>query len=435
MLIAVAADPRGACAQTDATTDPDKASEELRRIERDLETGRSTRSRLDRLSRDLAREIDRLRRRMADAATRQQRTEQTVSEVEATLATLREQAGETRALLAGRRLELGRLTGALQRLARRPPETLLILGHPPLETVRTGILLESVIPRINAEAARLRAELAGLATLEGEIRDQRRRLDEAAETLDLERARLAALASEKAELLDSTRRQARTTAEQVAALADSARSLRGLVDSLQAQAERERLEQQRLTDLVNPKEQAGDAAAGDAAAADRVPRPTPRPSGGADQGTALALLPGAPPISGARGQLFKPAAGRVIQGFGDTDPEGLRNHGLVLRTRPAATVVAPYDGAVIYAGPFEGFGLILIIEHGEGYLTLLAGLGRIDLSVGQRVLAGEPVGAMAGDGTGGGGGSDSELYVELRHKGDPIDPLPWIAGLTGKAKG
>ena len=106
----------------------------------------------------------------------------------------------------------------------------------------------------------------------------------------------------------------------------------------------------------------------------------------------------------------------------------------MINARDAATVVAPYDGTVIYAGRFEGFGLILIIEHGEGYHTLLAGLGRIDLQVGQRVLAGEPVGTMRSQQAGGGTGSP-ELYVELRHNGDPIDPLPWFAGLTGNAKG
>ncbi|HEY9568990.1 MAG TPA: peptidoglycan DD-metalloendopeptidase family protein, partial [Thalassobaculum sp.] len=148
----------------------------------------------------------------------------------------------------------------------------------------------------------------------------------------------------------------------------------------------------------------------------------------------LALLPGAPPITGAKGQLIRPAAGPLVRGFGQRDPDGLRNRGIVIAAKEGAVVLAPYDGSVIYAGRFEGFGLILIIEHGEGYHTLLAGLGRLGLQVGQRVLAGEPVGTMRSRQPGGGGG-DPELYVELRHNGDPIDPLPWMSGLTGKAKG
>jgi len=174
-----------------------------------------------------------------------------------------------------------------------------------------------------------------------------------------------------------------------------------------------------------------------------VPLPTARPdrarpgaSGTAPAtGPVLALLPAAPPITTAKGRLIRPVGGTVARSFGQSDPEGLRNRGIVIATRGDAPVVAPYDGAVIYAGEFEGFGRILIIEHGEGYLTLLAGLGRIGLQVGQRVLAGEPVGTMRPRQNEGGSGGRPELYVELRHNGDPIDPLPWFSGLTGKAKG
>ena len=144
------------------------------------------------------------------------------------------------------------------------------------------------------------------------------------------------------------------------------------------------------------------------------------------------MLPAAPPIAGAKGRLLRPVAGSVTHRFGQRHPDGLRNRGIVIAARDGTTVVSPYDGSVIYAGTFEGFGLILIIEHGQGYHTLLAGLGWLGLQAGQRVLGGEPVGAMPSRR---GGGDSPELYMELRHNGDPIDPLPWIPGLTGKAKG
>jgi septal ring factor EnvC (AmiA/AmiB activator) len=88
--------------------------------------------------------------------------------------------------------------------------------------------------------------------------------------------------------------------------------------------------------------------------------------------------------------------------------------------------VAPHDGLVAFAGPFEGYGHILIIEHDGGYHTLLAGLERLDTSVGQWVLRGEPVGAMANS-TIDKGGDTVGLYLELRRKGQPIDPNRWIA--------
>jgi murein hydrolase activator len=83
---------------------------------------------------------------------------------------------------------------------------------------------------------------------------------------------------------------------------------------------------------------------------------------------------------------------------------------------------------VVFAGPFRGYGQLLIIEHSEGYHSLMAGMGRIDTSVGARVLAGEPIGAMAEDGT-------PSLYVELRRDGQPINPLPWLADRKPQAGG
>lgn len=415
------------------SADEDPAAK-LRQIEQALEDERATGSRLDRLAGQLAEEIERLRTRMAAAATRAQRTESDMVDAEQTLDTLRQEAKETRARLRERHLELAQLTGALQRLARHPPETLLLVGRAPIDTVHTGILLESAIPRINAEAGDLRRELDTLATLEADIRAQRDRLDLAARNLDAERAQLSALAAEKAELLSGTRTRASDAAAEIRALSESARSLRELIDRLQEREAAEAEEQRKLSALVTPE-----------------PRPDPADDQGGPlpaQGTGradaqTAALPDLPSLSKARGQLFTPVAGTIVRRFGKGSATDLTNQGLLLRTRPGALVIAPHDGIVLYAGPFEGFGRILIIEHGDGYHTLLAGLDRVDLGVGTRVLAGEPVGAMAAEriaGQVGAGNTVSgqaapELYLELRHNGDPIDPLPWFAGLTEKAKG
>lgn len=67
---------------------------------------------------------------------------------------------------------------------------------------------------------------------------------------------------------------------------------------------------------------------------------------------------------------------------------------MIIKTRNQAQVIAPFDGSVIFAGPFRGYGNLIIIEHGQGYLSLLAGLETIDAELGQMLLAGEPVGQM-----------------------------------------
>src|SRR4029453_2370904 len=89
-----------------------------------------------------------------------------------------------------------------------------------------------------------------------------------------------------------------------------------------------------------------------------------------------------------------------------------------------AVVVAPFDGKVVYAGPFRAYELALIIRHTDGYHCLLAGLGRVDSAVGQWMLAGEPVGVMPDAVE---PSSGRMIYFELRRDGRPVDPQPWLA--------
>jgi septal ring factor EnvC (AmiA/AmiB activator) len=114
-----------------------------------------------------------------------------------------------------------------------------------------------------------------------------------------------------------------------------------------------------------------------------------------------------------------PVAGEVTQRFGEADRNGRPSQGLTLQAMPGGVVVAPFDGRVDYVGPFRGYGLILIIRHGGGYHSLLAGLGDVDVTTGQWLLAGEPVGSLAGGDDKGAGVSFS---FEVRREGRPVDP-------------
>ncbi|HRQ82935.1 MAG TPA: peptidoglycan DD-metalloendopeptidase family protein, partial [Azospirillaceae bacterium] len=131
--------------------------------------------------------------------------------------------------------------------------------------------------------------------------------------------------------------------------------------------------------------------------------------------------------------LRRPASGRVTARFGQTDRSGAESRGLSIAGRAGAPVVSPASGSIMYAGPFRNFGLILIVEHGNGYHSLLAGLGRIDVSVGRHVVAGEPLGALPGPGEA--DGDVRELYFELRSNGRPVDPERGFADKQGKGHG
>ncbi|MCG8545958.1 MAG: peptidoglycan DD-metalloendopeptidase family protein, partial [Alphaproteobacteria bacterium] len=136
------------------------------------------------------------------------------------------------------------------------------------------------------------------------------------------------------------------------------------------------------------------------------------------------------PFSQSRGRLPMPVRGKIVQLYGAADGFGQMSKGIRVETLPNAQVVAPSDGSIMFAGEFRGYGLLLIISHGESYHTLLAGMSEIYGTVGQSVLAGEPVGQM-----GASQGERPTLYVELRRGGEPINPQPWMAANNGKVSG
>lgn len=120
------------------------------------------------------------------------------------------------------------------------------------------------------------------------------------------------------------------------------------------------------------------------------------------------------------GRLERPANASLIRRFGEAIAGGGRAEGLSWRTKPGATVVSPAQGTVEFAGPVTGWGVILILRTTGAYHLVVAGLGEVTAAPGQSVNVGTPIGRMAS-------GGQSELYVELRRSGAPIDPAPWMS--------
>ena len=121
-----------------------------------------------------------------------------------------------------------------------------------------------------------------------------------------------------------------------------------------------------------------------------------------------------------------PVRGKIVAQFGKLDSVGLTTKGITIRTRPSANVTASFDGKILYAGLYRAYGKIIIIDHGEGFKTLLIGLGRINVKTGQSVLSGENVGKMDPF-TPNDLKINYKLYIELRKHGKPIDPMAWLS--------
>ncbi len=141
---------------------------------------------------------------------------------------------------------------------------------------------------------------------------------------------------------------------------------------------------------------------------------------------ATASLPpedlGHSPFAQLRGRLPRPVAGRIIEGYGQVRAGGLKWQGDLFATQRDAPVRAVSQGRVVYADWLAGLGLLIIIDHGNGYMSLYGHNDRLYESVGQRVAAGQII-AQAGDS---GGSARPELYFEIRREGEPLDPRQWL---------
>ncbi len=438
---------------TSAAADP-RHEEDLRALEQRLERERAAHDALRAREAEVENELAALRTKLVAAAARVQDYEETLSALETRLAELRSQDTKLRDALARRDDQVVQVLTAIQRLAWRPTEALLAQPMPPADTVRSAILLRSAIPRIEQDAKDIVEELRRLHDIDVAMRAQRAQIKVTGDQLRSEHGSLRGLIDEKRALSLELAARDKETADRVAAMGREAKDMRDLIARLEEERKRRAAEEEarRLAAEAEARriaaEQAAAAEARRLAALAEAAKPKPdAPSNAAglpdptvsdrpvQTAAAQPPAPSRPPpeveekaFEDARGAMPFPARGHLVGRYGEKTELGDTLRGLRVETRSGAQVVAPHGGTVAFAGPFRGYGNLLIIEHGGGYHTLLAGLGRIDAVVGQRLSAGEPIGVMAD-------GASPTLYVELRRKGQPINPLPWLTASKGNASG
>lgn len=328
------------------TTERDAAADALKRLELDIAASRQA---VERIEAETAEA-----RRKADAVAAERRA--VGARVEAERAALAEQIRITYVNGRAERLKLllsqenpadfGRMSVYYDYFNRARAER-----------VRTVAAEVEKLERLEAEAARLAAELEALAS------------DRSAELEALDRAR-----AERAELL--------------ASLDASIREGGG-------ELERLRDEERRLVDLVT------------------------------ELGKVMAAFPvnSEEPFPRLKGRLAWPVTGKIESAFGQRRATGAPSTGVLLAAEQGAPVRAVYHGRVVFADWLHGLGLLLVVDHGDGYMTLYGHNDALLKEPGDWVRPGEPVAQVGTTG----GRSSPALYFEIRHDGEPVDPNAWIA--------
>lgn len=345
------------------------AADQLKQIEREISQG-------ERKLLILKRDQTRLQNTLADMA-RQSR------ELESTLA---QQQGQLEKLLYRQYLQGS--PDALQ---------LLLNGDDPNQLARDLYYLSTIAHSRTELLSDVRSTLKKQKTLAAEARSRAAELAEVEAAQKTQQAELLQQRAERQTILSQIASKVKAQKKEIGNLQRDEKRLSNLVD--------------RLTRLLAERA--------------RRPAPPPRPAPGGKAPPENRHLPTASRGDFARlqGQLRLPARGQVVGRFGAPREGGSTWKGLFIRAGEGSEVKAVANGQVVYAEWMRGFGNLMIIDHGDGYLTVYGNNDSLLKQVGDRVQGGETVSTVGNSG----GNQNSGLYFELRHQGKALDPMKWVS--------
>lgn len=392
----------------------DVSKADLAKMEREVQAQNLEHKKLQAQATQISLELTRISKDMIASAKQIQNSEEKISRMESELETLRADLKKTEENFVVEDDNLIKTLSALQNLALKPTEALFVQPLTPVEIIRSAMLLREAVPYLQENAARIREDLEKIEAQKNLVEKQVARIIRQKKILEKEHEQMKALVQRKSKIRNAVEIKSVKAKKKVEQLASQANDLRDLLNKLEKQRQeklrRQEEERRRLAELK-------------AAEARRAAEETKK----LEEKQRADLIKFKPEVINevgenfvkAKGHLLRPARGPVVTAYGEQMSKGVTSKGIIIKTRSQAQVISPYDGTVIFAGPFRGYGNLIIIEHGQGYLSLLAGLEEVDCELGQMLLAGEPVGQMPESG-------DARLYVELRKDNHPVNPLTWI---------
>lgn len=354
--------------------------------------------------READQKVARSGRAVAEAEAAVQREQQSLNALQQQRATL--ESG-----LAQQRQQLATLLRGAYQLGNHAPLKLL-LSQDTVADANRELAYHRYLQRERARAiTSLTTDLQALTTTEQQIVARSKELEQAREQQRQQAAALAQDRRQRASVLSEldSRYQDRTEREQ--ALGKDARALEQVLASLRAAAAR--AEAERRAAARRAAEQARQAAAANSGSTRSPARATP----GKVPPRVVANAP-APRVGG----LGWPLSGNLLARYGGRLPDGRNSAGVLIGAPAGSTVIAVADGTVVFSDWMTGYGMILIVDHGNGYMSLYAHNDTLLKDAGATIKRGEAVAKVGNSG----GQGVTALYFELRRNGQPVDPATWL---------
>lgn len=387
-----------------AAQDSRETERKLEKIRSELKSVATERRHLEGQRGDASRQLRDADEKVGQSNRSLRQTEARLARDQATLVQLQDRRAQMLAGLRARREELAQLLRAAYAQGGNAPLKAFLSQDSVADSSRVltyhGYLQRDRARRIAA----LTEELRGIDTLEAEITVRQAQLDSARRQ---QRSQLGQLESDrKARAALVTRIDARyqDRSSREKALGRDAQGLEKLLRQLRVAAARETRRK-----------------AAEAAKAARIAASSNKPGTVAPPARRTPVkIPSGTPLQ--VGGLGWPASGALLAGFGGTMPDGRSSDGLLIGATAGSPVKAVADGQVVYAEWMTGYGLLLIVDHGNGYMSLYAHNDALLKDVGASIKRGESLGTV---GSSGGQGRPA-LYFELRRNGAPVNPANWL---------
>lgn len=335
-----------------------------------------------------------LQKKLVAQAAKTKQTEQALIEKEQALEQIIDETKLLSSVLNEEQQNYANMLLALQRVERTPMTGLIAQPGQVIETARTQTILSALIPQIQQKSVEISNLVSQHQAIKAIYLEEKQTLEKEQEKHLEQEKQLNALLAERKDYFSKYQTSNSKLNSKALEISKKVNSLKSLIEEIDET-------EISFAKLLN------------------IPKKPDIPKYSADEDERF--------FAQANGKTsVLPVAGVILTGFNKKNDVGMTNKGLDIQTRPGATVITPLSGRVKFAGPFKSYKNIVIIEHSNKKISLLGGLDDINVSLGQDLRAGEPVGKMSKQ------ENKNTLYFELRDKGQQIDPEKYLWALAKK---